>query len=62
MNLINSFVNSVMKEIQLYSAQFHSDKVDTIYFGGGTPSSLKTEFLSDILSTIFNNFNISKII
>ena len=59
MNLINSFVNSVMKEIQLYSAQFQSDKVDTIYFGGGTPSSLKTEFLSDILSTIFNNFNIS---
>lgn len=48
-----------MKEIQLYSAQFQSDKVDTIYFGGGTPSSLKTEFLSDILSTIFNNFNIS---
>jgi len=60
MNLINSFVNSAIKEIKLYSIQFHDDKVDTIYFGGGTPSSLKTEFLSDILSAIFNNFNVSK--
>ncbi len=40
--------------------QFQSETVDTIYFGGGTPSALKTEKLSSILSQIFNNFNISK--
>ncbi|MFA7361259.1 MAG: radical SAM protein, partial [Candidatus Kapaibacterium sp.] len=60
MNLINSFVDSVLKEIQSYSKQFQSETVDTIYFGGGTPSALNTEKLSSILSQIFNNFNISK--
>ena len=60
MNLINSFVDSLLKEIQSYSKQFQSETVDTIYFGGGTPSALKTEKLSSILSQIFNNFNISE--
>jgi len=35
-------------------------KVETIYFGGGTPSLLSPEELQQIFKTIYSNYNISK--
>lgn len=35
-----------------------SAEIDTIYFGGGTPSLLPVEYISDILKTITENFTV----
>lgn len=35
-------------------------KVTTIYIGGGTPSFIDEEFISKILNSIFENYNVSK--
>jgi putative oxygen-independent coproporphyrinogen III oxidase len=51
-----NFCNALKKEIC-----FNKDKnfiCDSIYFGGGTPTSLKPAYLVDILYTVFENFTI----
>ncbi len=55
-SLVEKFVRTLKKEIRL-----NKDKnfiCDSIYFGGGTPTCLKAHYLSDILSTVFENFTI----
>ena len=37
----------------------HSDPLETIYFGGGTPSALSTKNISKIFEAIYKNFNVS---
>ncbi len=53
-------MQSLVKEIQLRS-NFFIDKtqIETIYFGGGTPSLLSIREIEQILSTISANFNLS---
>lgn len=43
--------NEIMSRRQIFS---HHDTVDTIYFGGGTPSLLPASLISEILSTLNN--------
>ena len=40
--------------------QFLHEKIQTIYFGGGTPSLLSKEELINLMETISSNFNISE--
>ena len=55
---MENYVKSVCKELSKYSLQ--TDKmVDTIYFGGGTPSLLSTKHISKILETIQTKFTVS---
>lgn len=57
-NLIEKYVETVCDELFKYSLQ--TDKtVDTIYFGGGTPSLLEPKYISKILENIQKNFKIS---
>lgn len=57
-DLIEKYVKTVCDELFRYSLQ--TDKtVDTIYFGGGTPSLLSTKHISKILENIQKNFKIS---
>ena len=51
------FVDAVCKELQLRK-DFFSTPVETIYFGGGTPSLLSEEEIRTIVSTIYENFQI----
>lgn len=53
-------VDSLIKEIQLRKEYLNNESVETIYFGGGTPSLLPIEFLDRILETIYTNFSVSK--
>ena len=44
----NDYVNILIEKIKDWSAKLQDKYVDTIYFGGGTPSILGTQKLCDI--------------
>ena len=55
------YLNSLKKEIEYYSGPYSANRVFTsIYFGGGTPSLMKPEYISEIISTIKNFYNLSE--
>lgn len=41
-------------------ASTNNETIETIYFGGGTPSLINTHQLSKIFNTIFENYSVSK--
>lgn len=51
------YVGAVLRNIRHYSDPGRT--VDTVYFGGGTPSLLSCEQISDIMSAIAENFALS---
>lgn len=58
------YVSALKHEIQQFTNNPNFDQAglkvaDTIYFGGGTPTTLSTEQISGIIETVRNNFNIS---
>ncbi|UCH15256.1 MAG: radical SAM family heme chaperone HemW [Bacteroidales bacterium] len=53
---INVLLKSLVKEIELRKNYLGHDFVETIYFGGGTPSILEISEINLIISTIRNNF------
>ncbi|GAK96051.1 hypothetical radical SAM family enzyme [Nonlabens tegetincola] len=52
-NILNTDINN--------SSVYLDDNavVETIYFGGGTPSVLQTEEINKIIDTVYQNFNVS---
>ena len=59
LKLKNEFVEALLKEIHLQSTYLPSEPVNTIYFGGGTPSLLTTEELTSILQTLRQTFTVA---
>jgi len=58
-DLAEDYVRSLIKEIQAFSEnQPESLSVETIYFGGGTPSILKPSQLGAILEKVFACFEV----
>lgn len=54
----DNYIKILKENIKYWSSK--TDKVvDTIYFGGGTPSVLKAEQIADLIYTIKNSFNCS---
>ena len=51
-------INAIVKEIALRKDEIKT-KIESIYFGGGTPSLLSKEEINLILSKICNSFNVS---
>lgn len=49
-----------LKELEFYHKNTTGRAIDTIYFGGGTPSIMPLETLEKILNFIFNNWQISE--
>ena len=43
-------------ELEMREAYLKNKSIDTIYFGGGTPSVLNKSEINRILKTIFNNY------
>lgn len=58
LRLKNELMTALLKEIELQKNYLANQKVDTIYFGGGTPSLCTKEELNNILQTIQDTFSI----
>ncbi|NRD21858.1 radical SAM family heme chaperone HemW [Winogradskyella litoriviva] len=56
----DELVNALVKEIELRKSEFKSTTVETIYFGGGTPSLLTNEELQFLIDSVYNNYKVSK--
>lgn len=54
---IRNYFKCLKKEIKNNKIK---NKIKTIYFGGGTPTSVNKKYLIDILKLILNNFNVEK--
>ena len=55
------FIKILVSEIESRQHFLTNDSVDTIYFGGGTPSILKRKEVGLILNTLRNNYNVSNV-
>ena len=51
-------VLALAKEIVLRKEEFKDEVVETIYFGGGTPSILETSDLRLLIDTVFQNYKV----
>ena len=59
LKLKNDFLTALLKEVDLRMDYTGNDPIDTIYFGGGTPSILNTDEILTILNKLSSRFNIS---
>jgi len=58
-NGIVDLVNSEMQELVLRKDYLKNDLIDTIYFGGGTPSLLSEYDVNNLLGCVKQNFEVS---
>jgi len=57
---IEEYVETLIKEVQKAECKMMKAKIETLYFGGGTPSLLPVNLLEKILSSIYENFDIAE--
>ena len=60
-NQIPLFTDSLIKEIETYKHYSDLWTIDTIFFGGGTPSLLPAKYLEKILKKLDHMFDISNV-
>jgi oxygen-independent coproporphyrinogen III oxidase len=58
---VSELVDALNVELRLQEHYLGSETIDTIYFGGGTPSILDAALLSSILATIQNVFTVNPV-
>ncbi|MFD1079690.1 radical SAM protein, partial [Longispora fulva] len=54
-----AMVNAILKELELRKGEIE-EQVETIYFGGGTPSLLTAEELASIFKKIYVEYSVAK--
>ena len=58
MKLKNGFLEALLNEISLQKNFLRAEVIETIYFGGGTPSLLSAEEIKTILEDIRSNYEV----
>lgn len=56
----DELVNALAKELVLRNDEFKNRIVETIYFGGGTPSLLSIEELQFLIDEVYKNYEVSE--
>lgn len=59
LKLKNDFLDALLKEITLRKDYADGEQINTIYFGGGTPSLLTREDLAAIMTQLTKNFPVN---
>src|SRR6187200_269245 len=54
----DEMVLALAKEIALRKSEFKSEVVETIYFGGGTPSILEVADIRLLIDAVYANYNV----
>lgn len=55
------YIDAVKKELDFYSYAYGKDfNVDTIFFGGGTPSLIEASLIEEVFSLIKNRYKVDK--
>ena len=58
-NIKEEYANAVCKELAMRKSYAGKDTIETIYFGGGTPSTLPTALLQNICNAIYAYYTVS---
>ena len=53
-------VLALVKELEMRSSEFKNETVETIYFGGGTPSVLEISELKLLIDAVYQNYNVAE--
>ena len=56
----DAMVVALSKEIAMRKVEFAGEMVETIYFGGGTPSVLSNEEVDFLIDTVYKNYIVSQ--
>ena len=54
----DEIVLALANELQLRSREFHNERIETIYFGGGTPSVLTLEEIQFLVDAVYKNYTV----
>ncbi len=52
-------IQALARELQMRKSELGNETIETIYFGGGTPSVLESDEINFLIQSIFNNFQVS---
>lgn len=55
-----AMVLALAKEIKMRKREFENEVIETIYFGGGTPSVLKTTEIQFLIDAVYENYAVSE--
>ncbi len=55
----SAMVDAIQRELHLRKRELGATSIESIYFGGGTPSTLTDQQLTDILNTIYGQFSVA---
>lgn len=58
-SLVGDFLKALLKELELRKDYVDGEKIETVYFGGGTPSVLKKTELRQIIRFLHNTFDVA---
>ena len=53
-------VLAIANELKLRKSEFENERVETIYFGGGTPSVLEFDEINFLIRTVYENYSVSE--
>ena len=59
-SVVEHYTDALILQMEDYSAKLRPYLIDTVYIGGGTPTSLDEKRLSRIIENIYRNFKIAK--